>query len=126
MIEMNYQDTATFIEVTSAGYSSNKVVVEQAEVPVIFLQNTSFQRTNSQEGVDSDAFCYPEPTDPFVTEHNYRLEGMYILAPLFDASDAEGWYKIVKVTINRDHLLGNQIDNVELALKKSSPISGVS
>lgn len=126
MPALTYQDTATFVEVSADGYSSNKTVVSQDCVPVIFLQNTGFMRTNFQEGVDSDAVCYPDPFDPFIVDNNYRLEGFYLLAPLFDASDAEGWYKVTQVTINRDHLLGNQIDNVELQLKKTKPVPGVS
>jgi hypothetical protein len=50
---------------------------------------------------------------------------MYILAPLFGVDDPNGWFKIVDVTINRDHLLNNVIDNVELKLKKTRPIPGV-
>lgn len=123
---INYQDTATFVKVRPSDYGDKKIVESQDCVPVIFLQDTSFLRTNFQEGVDSDAICYPDPFDPFIVASNYRLEGYYILAPLFDGSDDEGWYKVTKATINRDHLLGNQIDNVELQLKKTSRIAGVS
>ena len=126
MIELGYPDTATFVEVSAGGYSTTKTVVEQDCVPVIFLQNTGYTRTNSQDGVDSDAVCFPDPTDTFIVSHHYRLEGMYILAPLFDASDADGWYKVTKVSIHRDHLLGNQINNIELQLKKTSPVPGIS
>lgn len=126
MIELNYPDTATFVKVSPAGYSNNKVVVSQDCVPVVFIQNTGFSRNNNQDAVDSDAICFPDHYDPFIVENHNRLEGMYILAPMFDASEAEGWFKVVQVNVNRDHLLGNQIDNIELILKKSSPLPGVS
>lgn len=125
-MQLYYPDTATFVKVSSGGYSNNKVVVSQDCVPVIFLQNTGYTRSNNQDGVDSDAVCFPDPFDPFVTDNHYRLEGMYILAPFFDASDEEGWYKVTRVTVNRDHLLNNQVRNVEILLKKTSRIPGVS
>ena len=53
----------------------------------------------------------------FLTENNYRLEGMYVLAPLFDVNSNDGWYKITNVRINRNHLLATNIDNIELLLK---------
>lgn len=126
MIELNYQDSATFVKVSASGYSNNKVVESQDCVPVIFIQDTSYVRSGFQDGTDADAICYPDPFDEFVLENNYRLEGFYILAPLFDASDEQGWYKVTKVTVNRDHLLGNVVDNVELQLKKTKPVPGVS
>lgn len=126
MIELTYPDTATFVKVAPAGYSNNKVVVSQDCVPVVFIQNTGYVRANNQDAVDSDAICFPDHRDPFITDNHNRLEGMYILAPLFDASEDEGWFKVVRVNVNRDHLIGNQIDNIELILKKSTAIPGVS
>lgn len=125
-MQLHYPDTATFVKVTPAAYSDNKVVEEQDCVPVIFLQDTGFDRSTFQEGVSADAVCFPDPSNEFVIDNHYRLEGMYILAPLFCVDDNEGWYKVTKVTIHRDHLLGNQIDNVQLLLKKTKPVPGVS
>lgn len=126
MIELYYPDTATFVKVSSGGYSNSKTMESQDDVPVIFIQNTIFERANYQDATDSDATCFPDPTNDFVVNNHNRLEGMYILAPLFDASDDEGWYKIERVTVNRDHLLENEIDNIELSLRKARPIAGVS
>ena len=126
MIQLNYQDTATLYKVASSGYSNNKVVESEECVRGIFLQDTGFSRNNNQDGVISDARFFIDPTSDIVVDNHYRLEGMYLLAPLFDASDAQGWYKVTKTTINRDHLLGNQIDNVQLDLKKTDRLLTVS
>lgn len=126
MIDLCYQDTATFVKTASNEYGNDKVVLSQDEVGVIFLQNTQFSRSNYQEAVDADAICYPDPNSDFIVDNFNRLEGMYILAPLFGAADTTSWYKVTDVTINRDHILDNEIDNIELRLKKTRPIPGVS
>lgn len=123
---LKYQDTATFVKVIASGYANSKTSQQQIDVPVIFLQNTGFERSSFRETVDSDAICFPDPENAFIIANSNRLEGMYILAPLFNVEEDEGWYKIVAVTVNRDHLLNNEIDNIELALKKTRKIPGVS
>lgn len=122
----DYQDTVTIIEVAADGYGDDKTITDQADINCVFLQNTGQIRTNNQDLIDADAVCYPDPDATFVSERSNRLEGLYILSPLFDASGESSWYKITNVTVNRDHLLGNTIDNIELALKKTRPIPGVS
>jgi hypothetical protein len=123
---LDYLDTATFFKTEPSGYGNDKIVASQDDVPVIFLQSTGFNRTNYQEGINGDAICYPDPQNEFVVANHNRLEGMYILAPLFGISDDEGWYKVIAVRVNRDHLLSNTIDNVELVLKKSRRVAGIS
>jgi len=123
---LDYPDTATFVTTRPSGFGNQKIVTQQVEVPVVFVQNTGFSRGNFREQIDSDAICYPDFKDDFIVENFNRLEGMYILEPLFGAGDDASWYKITSVTINRDHLLDNTIDNIALALKKTRPISGVS
>jgi hypothetical protein len=126
MIDLCYQDTATFVKVTTSGYGNDKEVQSRASVPVIFIQNTQFSRSNFQDSVESDAICFPDPENDFVVANYHRLEGMYVLAPLFGSGDEQSWYKVVDVTTNRDHLLENETDNIELRLKKTRPIPGVS
>lgn len=123
---LDYLDTATFFDAEPSGYGNDKTVNSQASVPVIFVQNTGFSRANFQESVSGDAICWPDPENEFIVANHNRLEGMYILAPLFGVDDEDGWYKVIGVSVNRDHLLTNTIDNVELTLKKSRRITGVS
>lgn len=121
-----YQDTITIYEVAPGAYSNNKTVVSSASVPAVFIQNTQLNRSRYQDSVDSDATCYVDPLNSFVSGKFNRLEGMYVLAPLFGSGDSQSWYKVIDVTVNRDHLLDNEIDNIELRLKKSDPLPGVS
>ena len=125
-LRLNYPDTATFAEVGSSGYAGKKAMVAQFECPVIFVQSTDFRHNNFRDEINADAVCYPDPTNEFVMSYANRLEGMYVLMPLYGAADNQSWFKISKVTVNRDHLLNNTIDNIELQLKKSTPVPGVS
>lgn len=123
---LQYNDLATFVSVTSGAYGNNKTVDEQVLVPVIFLQTTGFERNGFQDSFVADAICYPDPTNAFVVEHANRLEGMFIIMQLYGSTPEESWYKIEEVSVNRDHLLTNTIDNVELLLKKTRPVAGIS
>lgn len=121
-----YQDTVTFVKTSPSGYGNTKTVSQQVDVAAVFIPNTSFVRSGFQENIDADALCFPIPSSAFIIENKYRLEGFYVRAPLFDGNEDESWYKIDSCIVNRDHLLSNEIDNVELRLKKTRPIAGVS
>lgn len=123
---LEYKDTATFVTVTSVGYGNKKQLVEEEDVNCTFLQSTGFVHSNYRDTLDSDAICYPDPNNTFVLENYYRLEGMYIKMNLYDSPDSISWYKVIGVSVNRDHLLENEVDNVLLNLKKTRPIPGVS
>lgn len=125
-LKLNYPDVATFVDTVPDGYGNNKDAISQIDVPVIFIQATGFVRAGYQEAIDADAICFPDFTNDFIEDNHNRLEGMYIREPLFGGSAAESWYKVTQCTVNRDHLLGNTIDNIELRLKKTRPIAGVS
>lgn len=126
MSDLEYQDSPTFVKVTPGPYANDKVVIAQEVVPSTFLQNTGFSRANFQDAIDSDAVCYPDPNSQFIIDNFNRLEGMFIIEPLYGASDDAAWYKVIKVNVNRDHLLNNEIDNIRLLLKKTRPVPGVS
>ena len=125
-VPLNYQDLATFVDTEPSNYANNRTVIAQVLVPVIFLQTTGFDHGNFQDGVTADAICYPDPDNAFLNSNANRIEGMYVIMQLFGSSIEESWYKIEEVNVNRDHLLGNNIDNIELLLKKTRPIAGVS
>jgi hypothetical protein len=125
-VPLVYQDTATFVVAQSSGYGNSKTMQEQVEVPVIFILNVQFRHFGFQDTIDADAICWVDQNNAFVVSHFNLLEGMYVLAPLYGAADTQSWYKVTQVVVNRDHLLNNQIDNIELRLKKASAIPGVS
>lgn len=120
---MIYRDTATIVVVSSGAYADKKTVTSQNDVSVIFLQDTGYIRNNSQEAIDSDATCYVDPDDAFVLENFNRLEGMYVVVDLYGE---DVWYKVTKSIVNRHHLLNKEIDNIQLLLKKTTEITGVS
>lgn len=121
-MRLNYQDTSTFYKTVSGRYANNRTVSSLATVPIIWLQNTGYSHSNNQDIKDSDAICFPDPENEFIVSNAYRLEGLYILAPMFGVDDDNAWFRVESVEINRDHLLRNQIDNVQLFLKKVSKL----
>lgn len=114
------------MKVSPGAYANNKTVEESEDVPVIFQQNTGFSRSNYQENIDADAILYADPTNDFIISHYNRLEGMYVIISPFGAPEDISWYKVTNVTIFRDHLIGNQIDNIQCALKKTRPVQTIS
>lgn len=123
---LNHKDNIVLVVVNATGYGNSKVVLEQHDIRGTFLQNTGFLHTNNQDILNSDAILYPNERDPFIIANHNRLEGMYIIAPLFDADPDKSWFKIETVAVNRDHLLGNKIDNILLTLKRTEALPGVS
>lgn len=123
---LKYKDIATFAIAESGDYRGSKIVTEQHDVKCIFIQSINFQSSGFQEVRDADAIIFPNPKDAFILDNYYRLEGMYVVMPLFDSSDGVSWYRITSVTVNRDHLLSNKTDNIECLLKKVDAIATVS
>lgn len=126
MPRLNHKDSVTFIVVDSTGYGNKKVVTQQHDVKGTFLQSTGFLHSNNQDIINSDAILYPNERDAFVIANHNRLEGMCVIVTPYGGSDDQGWYKVTSVTVNRDHLLGNKIDNILLTLKKTEMLAGVS
>lgn len=125
-MKLCYPDTATFYKVTPQSYGNNKTVTDAEEIPVIFLQDTGFTHTNFRDSIDSDAVVYPDFNHSFIIENAMRLEGMYVKCALFGADEDAAWFKIIKSTVNRDHLLNNKIHNIECLLKKTTRLPDVS
>lgn len=101
-------------------------MVEQHEVKATFLQNTGFLHTQNQDLLNADAIIYPNERDEFIKANHFRLEGMYVIAPLFGADANESWFKVESASVNRAHLLNNRIDNILCTLKRTEALPGVS
>lgn len=123
---LNHKDTITIIDSKPTEYANTKAVQEMVVIKGTFLADTGFLHSSNQDSIDSDAVLYPDERNAFVLAHFNRLEGMYIIAPLFGGQRSESWYKITKCTVNRSHLLGNKIDNILCLLKKTRPLPNVS
>lgn len=125
MIRAN--DTITIYQQGHDGYGDDLVSVASATLTGTFLQNTGITRQQYRTEITSDAVFYPNDVlDSFLVDNNYRLEGFYILAPLFDVTDDDAWYKVDAVAVNRHHLINTIIDNVEIGLSKCAKPYGVS
>lgn len=122
----NYNDEVTVYKVTSDEYGRNKIVTDSQNIFCIFLQGIRMVQSESSENIESDTIMYVDPTDQFIVDNANRLEGMFVKAPLFGIDDDEAWYRIAGVTINRDHLLTNTIDNILCVLTKSERLFNVS
>lgn len=127
MVILDYKDTVQLVTVTLSedGYAT-EVVDEVVDVPALFLATTGYQRGGNQVDVTSDASVYLDPTSTLVTERFNRLEGMLVIAHPFGELEAESWYRITSVVVGQDKLLGNQIDNIQCQLKKSTSLPYVS
>lgn len=123
MIE--YPHTLRIVQTRKDGYGS-EAVLDEALVPGILEQATGFSHGNYQSAVTSDAVAAVDPANAWVRQKNYRLEGMLLVAERFGGVLEDSFYRIINVEVGMDHQLGNEVDNVRLSLKKSSPIQGVS
>lgn len=126
MPRLKHKDTIILVGVTTGEYGNKKQPVSQHEIKATFLQNTGFLHSNNQDVIDSDAILYPDERNAVVVGLSNRLEGMYVIAPLFGQAASEAWYKITSVAVNRDHLLHNKIDNIQCLLSKAEALPGVS
>ncbi len=125
MIDIDYYDVVTFYKVGNGGYG-NKMLLSSDDVACLFLQNTGLIHATNADNITADAVCYPDPKSSFLGDNNYRLEGMYVLAPFHDVNDDDAWYKVESVNINKDILINNLVGNIELTLKKTSKLNLIS
>jgi hypothetical protein len=119
-MKLNYNETVTLYKTVSGNYANNKTVSVEAKIPCIWLQNTSYTHVGNQSIVESGTAFFPDPEDDFVINNHNRLEGMFVLAPIFGDDNDEAWYRIESVEVNRDHLLKNEINNIQCFLNKTS------
>lgn len=122
---IQYSDPITLIATVPDEYGSEQIDV-QAEVMAAIDLNTGYAHGANQDAVTSDAIAFVSPDNTFVRENYYRLEEMLVVIDLFNTPDQRAWYKVSQVNIARDTQLCNEIDHLELLLKKTSPVLEVS
>lgn len=125
MIGLDYKDTISLVDPVIDEYGAEKIGRIET-VNALFIQRTASSHVSNQDQIDSDAEIYIDIENDFVADNFYRLEEMLVIANPFGASSADSWYKIISVTVGQDKLLGNDIDNVRLDLKKTTEIPYVS
>jgi hypothetical protein len=125
MNELDYKDTLRLVKTYVDGYHTEHIS-DIAEVPGLFMQSTGWEHGNHQSAITSDASAYIDFNHSFVTANFNRLEGMRVIYNPLGIPDADAWYRIERVVVGQDKLLGNEIDNVQIFLKKSSAIQEAS
>ena len=115
-------DTVQLVETTIPdGYGDVSVSV-LTSLKCSLIQTTSNINSKHTAIIQSDAHAYIDFENIAVMSRAYRLEGMYIIAQLFNDIEDESWYKITKVEIGQDKLLCNKIDNVHIYLQKTDSL----
>lgn len=114
---MVLKDTVKLATATSDGYG-DKTVTVLTDVKCLFIQKTSYERGQNNEGVASDATIYLDKTNPVVLDNAFRLEGMYIIANPFGQPEQDSWYRILDTSVGQRKLLDNVIDNIHCHLEK--------
>lgn len=119
---LKYNETVTLMTTSVDEYGAD-VIEAQEVVMAIVEQNTGYTHGNNQTAVVSDAIVYVDPLEPFVRDNFNRLEEMLVIVQLFGVPESKAWFKVTNVTVARDHLLSNRIDNIRLSLKKTSEVT---
>lgn len=122
---INYNDTITLVTTTVDEYGA-EVPGDEYDVAAVVEMATGYTHDNHQDAIVSDAIAFVDPTNSDVQANFYRLEEMLVIANLFGDSEINSWFKVIDVTVSRDTQLCNQIDNVQVSLKKISPPYNVS
>lgn len=124
---IDYKDTIQLIKpvLKTDGYGTEAISSIET-VSCLFIENTRWSHSQNQAAIESDAECYVDPTDDFVVENEYRLEGFLVIANPFNGSEDEAWYRVITTRVGQDKLLSNTVDNVLLFLKKTVRIPYVS
>jgi len=122
---MKYPDTVILVNpVIGDAYGSEKIG-RQETVKANVGQVTGYTQADNSASITSDSIAYLDPTNSYVLEMVERLEGMLLITS-FGETQADAWYRIETVNVGKRGLLNNQLDNVQVNLKKTTPIVGVS
>jgi len=124
-VPLDYKDTVAIYKVDYNGYG-DKTIESVNNIAALFLQSTGSSHELQRDTIDTTAHAYLDPEHPFVIDNAFRLEGMLVKANPFGSEESQAWYKINRVVVGQDKLLGNNIDNVHIYLAKSIGLTNVS
>jgi hypothetical protein len=122
---INYDDEIT-IALTEPNAYGTEQVVEQAQVMAAIDLSTGYTHGGNQDAVTSDATVFISATEQFAIDNYNRLEECLVIIDLFGTPETRAWYKVVQVNVARDTQLCNDIDHLELSLKKTAEVYDVS
>lgn len=122
MKKVKLPDIVKVLDIALNGYH-DMVVNDSVELKGGFFQGTGEIKQGTTDTIITyDAHCYLDETDPWVLEHAFRLEGMYLIANLYGGKVNDAWYKIVHVKLGVTKLLDNVVNNCHVFLQKASPL----
>lgn len=113
---IRYHSTATLYSVETTEYAGEKIAAEEADIRCVLMAQSAYERSQNMGQSTNDTVCFIDPYDAYGMENNYKLEGMSLQI-------GDDWYTIANVNVHRHHLLHNKVDNVELRLVKSKPLT---
>lgn len=118
MKRINLKDKVRIINAGVDGYG-DAITLESAEVRGAFFEGLSSNFKNDTDMIEAyDAHCYVDETADFVVSNSYRLEGMYLVANLYNDETSESWYKIRDVKLGITKMLDNSVNNCHVFLQK--------
>lgn len=118
MKKINLQDKVRLVSLGQNGFGDS-VIVDEATVKAAFFEGMSTSIRNNTDMIETyDAHCYIDETDPFVLDHSYRLEGMFIIANLYGNIDEKCWYRVRDVKLGITKTLDNVVNNCHCFLQK--------
>lgn len=118
---LDYKDPVLLIETAQDAYGDNSVSHIE-HLNGLFRQGSSQNEVNFVEGLATDAHIYLDIDNEFVRANAFRLEGMYIVANLFNGKENQAWYKIASCTVGQRKLLDNDINNIHCRLTKCAAL----
>lgn len=118
---LNYKDDIILIETGQDGYGDNEIIHAE-HLKGLYLQGTSQSESGFVESLSTSSHIYLDIENEFVKQNAYRLEGMYIIANIYDGKDNQSWFKITNVKIGQRKLLDNEINNIHCQLSKTAPL----
>lgn len=124
---IDYKDQVVLV-LTAPGdaYGTREVVETHTASAVVVFGSIGARHAANQDNISADVTVFVDPSDAWVQDEHYRLEELLVVIGLFGTPQADAWYQVTDVAIHRDHLLSNQIDNVQLSLSKTASIGYVS
>lgn len=121
---MKYPDSVILVDPVLDEYGTEKIGRMETVLASVG-QVQGYTQGGHQADITSDAIAYLEPNNSFVVEKFNRLEGMMLIMSEGEAQ-ADSWYRIVTVNVGKKSLTSNVLDNVQVALNKTTALVGVS
>lgn len=123
-IGLTYTDGLYICDPVLDEYGSEKIGRVEG-VNCLFVSRKQFQHSSNRDEIDSDAVAYLDPSDDFLIEKDYQIQGM-LVATGYGNDLGDKWYRIVNVHIAEDKLLNDEIEHIKIFLKKTTEIGYVS